>query len=102
MAVVTGAGSVLTADAVVVTVPLGVLKAGALRFVPELPAWKQEAVRKLGFGDLNKARGVGGGPREILGTTSAALRASPRRWGAHLHSGSSCAVPPCTTRCNHC
>jgi hypothetical protein len=59
VAVVTAAGAVHAADAVVVTVPLGVLKAGALRFVPELPAWKQEAVRKLGFGDLNKVTRLG-------------------------------------------
>ena len=52
--VVTAAGRTHQCDAVIVTVPLGVLKAGAIRFVPELPAWKQEAVKKLGFGDLNK------------------------------------------------
>ncbi|PRW44477.1 lysine-specific histone demethylase 1-like protein 3 isoform A [Chlorella sorokiniana] len=52
--VVTAGGEVLRCDAVVITVPLGVLKAGAIRFEPELPAWKQEAVRRLGFGDLNK------------------------------------------------
>lgn len=33
---------------------LSVDQAGAIRFEPELPAWKQEAVRRLGFGDLNK------------------------------------------------
>ena len=38
----------------IVTVPLGVLKAGAVRFVPPLPDWKRAAVDKLGFGDLNK------------------------------------------------
>lgn len=54
MRVVTAAGRTHQCDAVIVTVPLGVLKAGAIRFVPELPAWKQEAVKKLGFGDLNK------------------------------------------------
>lgn len=54
MEVVTSAGRVHRCDAVIVTAPLGVLKAGAIRFVPELPAWKLEAVRKLGFGDLNK------------------------------------------------
>lgn len=54
--VVTASGEVLRCDAVIVTVPLGVLKAGAIRFEPELPAWKQEAVRRLGFGDLNKVR----------------------------------------------
>ena len=43
-----------TLVAVIVTVPLGVLKAGAVRFVPPLPDWKRAAVDKLGFGDLNK------------------------------------------------
>ncbi|KAL4433102.1 hypothetical protein ABPG77_006529 [Micractinium sp. CCAP 211/92] len=52
--VVTGSGEELRCDAVIVTAPLGVLKAGAIRFVPELPGWKQEAVNRLGFGDLNK------------------------------------------------
>ncbi|KAL4428259.1 hypothetical protein ABPG75_002348 [Micractinium tetrahymenae] len=52
--VVTAGGEELRCDAVVVTAPLGVLKAGAIRFVPELPGWKQEAVNRLGFGDLNK------------------------------------------------
>lgn len=52
--VITSDGQALRADAVVVTVPLGVLKAGAIEFNPALPAWKQEAIKKLGFGDLNK------------------------------------------------
>lgn len=40
--------------AVIITVPLGCLKAGDVTFDPPLPAWKAEAVTKLGFGDLNK------------------------------------------------
>lgn len=52
--VITAAGESIWADAVVVTVPLGVLKAGGLAFDPPLPQWKQDAVQKLGFGDLNK------------------------------------------------
>lgn len=64
--VVTAGGVIHRCDAVVVTVPLGVLKAGDIKFVPELPAWKQDAVRKLGFGDLNKAS-VRGGERERRG-----------------------------------
>lgn len=35
---------------VVVTVPLGVLKAGVIDFEPPLPAWKQRAVEQVGFG----------------------------------------------------
>jgi len=48
------AKSVLEADAVIVTVPLGILKANQLTFYPPLPAEKLTAVSKLGFGLLNK------------------------------------------------
>lgn len=45
------------ADAVVVTVPLGVLKRpDALRFRPPLPARKRGAIQRIGFGCMNKAR----------------------------------------------
>lgn len=40
--------------AVIVTVPLGCLKAGDISFQPPLPAWKAAAIEKLGFGNLNK------------------------------------------------
>ncbi|KAL0040091.1 hypothetical protein WJX79_005960 [Trebouxia sp. C0005] len=40
--------------AVIVTVPLGCLKSGDITFTPALPAWKTEAIQKLGFGNLNK------------------------------------------------
>lgn len=39
---------------VIVTVPLGVLKAGAINFVPALPTDKQEAINKLDMGVYNK------------------------------------------------
>jgi len=42
------------ADHVVVTLPLGVLQAQRVRFTPELPHRKQEAIAKLGMGVLNK------------------------------------------------
>jgi monoamine oxidase len=47
---------VFVADAVVVTVPLGVLKRGeeSIRFSPPLPRRKLEAIDRLGFGVLNK------------------------------------------------
>ncbi|WP_421790563.1 FAD-dependent oxidoreductase [Hyphobacterium sp.] len=41
-------------DAVVVTLPLGVLKARRLRFSPGLPATKLAAINDLGMGLLNK------------------------------------------------
>jgi monoamine oxidase len=45
----------IEASAVVVAVPLGVLKAGAIRFDPALPPAKLAAVADLGSGLLNKA-----------------------------------------------
>lgn len=39
---------------VLITVPLGVLKSGSIRFRPGLPAMKRRAVRNLGFGNLEK------------------------------------------------
>ncbi len=38
----------------VVTVPLGVLQARAIQFVPELPEAKQNAIDAIGFGHANK------------------------------------------------
>lgn len=45
---------VFEADKVLVTLPLGVLKAGAVRFDPPLPEAKRSAIARLGFGTLNK------------------------------------------------
>lgn len=42
------------ADRVLVTVPLGVLKKGSIRFTPELPQRKIQAIDALGMGLLNK------------------------------------------------
>jgi lysine-specific histone demethylase 1 len=44
----------LRADAVLCTLPLGVLKEGAVAFDPPLPGWKQASIERLGFGLLNK------------------------------------------------
>ncbi|WP_420412525.1 flavin monoamine oxidase family protein [Roseibium sp.] len=41
-------------DYVVCTVPLGVLKKGALTFVPPLPASHQNSIEKIGFGSVTK------------------------------------------------
>lgn len=47
-------GEVLNADEVVITVPLGVLKAGDIAFDPPLNQAKQAAIGRLGMGLLNK------------------------------------------------
>ncbi|KAK9826354.1 hypothetical protein WJX81_001448 [Elliptochloris bilobata] len=52
--VTTTSGEVFTGAAVIVTVPLGCLKAGTISFQPPLPDWKSSAIAKLGFGNLNK------------------------------------------------
>lgn len=52
--VVTAAGERITADGAVVTVPLGVLQAGAIRFDPPLPGPARRAIARLGFGLLEK------------------------------------------------
>jgi monoamine oxidase len=49
----TSAGPI-EADRVVLTVPLGVLKSGSIRFMPELTEAKQTAIRRLGMGLLDK------------------------------------------------
>ncbi|KAL5982229.1 Lysine-specific histone demethylase 1 1 [Asimina triloba] len=47
-------GQVFRGDMVLCTVPLGVLKKGTIEFIPQLPQPKQEAIKRLGFGLLNK------------------------------------------------
>lgn len=42
------------ADYVIITVPLGVLKSGAIEFVPQLPQEKQNAIQQLGMAIYNK------------------------------------------------
>lgn len=47
-------GSMLPADLVINTMPLGVLKSQKIEFNPPLPEWKTGAIERLGFGVLNK------------------------------------------------
>ncbi|KAK2999728.1 hypothetical protein RJ639_023095 [Escallonia herrerae] len=47
-------GSTFTADAAIVTVPLGVLKSKYIKFEPRLPEWKEAAIADLGVGIENK------------------------------------------------
>lgn len=50
----TSNGSEFSGDAVLITVPLGCLKAESIKFSPPLPQWKFSAIQRLGFGVLNK------------------------------------------------
>lgn len=50
----TSGGSQFVGDMVLVTVPLGCLKANSIKFSPALPDWKQTSIQRLGFGILNK------------------------------------------------
>ena len=51
---VSAGGMEFRGDMVLCTVPLGVLKKGDIEFMPELPQRKKDAIRRLGFGLLNK------------------------------------------------
>jgi monoamine oxidase len=53
-ATITTATGTFTGDRVVVTLPLGVLRSGAVEFGHELPADKTAAITKLGMGVLDK------------------------------------------------
>lgn len=46
--------TVFQAKTVIITVPLGVLKKGTIRFTPPLPQAKQAAIQRLNVGILNK------------------------------------------------
>ncbi|KAK4351911.1 hypothetical protein RND71_027429 [Anisodus tanguticus] len=50
----TSNGREFSGDAVLITVPLGCLKAEAIKFSPPLPDWKDLSIQRLGFGVLNK------------------------------------------------
>lgn len=51
---VTHNGTTNQADYVLVTVPLGVLKANSIQFTPALPTTKQTAIQKVGMNCVNK------------------------------------------------
>lgn len=50
----TSNGNEFSGDAILVTVPLGCLKAETIKFSPPLPHWKYFSIKRLGFGVLNK------------------------------------------------
>ncbi|XP_059282071.1 probable polyamine oxidase 4 [Lycium ferocissimum] len=47
-------GKNFVADAAIITVPVGVLKANLIEFKPKLPEWKLSAIADLGVGNENK------------------------------------------------
>lgn len=47
-------GLTFIADAAIVTLPLGVLKANLIQFEPKLPEWKVAAISDIGVGNENK------------------------------------------------
>lgn len=52
--VMTEDGMAYLAEYCLVTVPLGVLKNGDIKFSPALPTWKRDAIESIGFGVVNK------------------------------------------------
>jgi lysine-specific histone demethylase 1 len=74
-------GEVISADYIVSSIPLGVLKTQDVQFEPALPDWKLGAIKRIGFGVLNKVVLVYREPfwdqsRDIFGT----LRNPPNRF----------------------
>ncbi|GMN50997.1 hypothetical protein TIFTF001_020151 [Ficus carica] len=51
---VVAGNQVFECDMALCTVPLGVLKSGSIKFIPELPQRKLDGIKRLGFGLLNK------------------------------------------------
>ncbi|KAI4347689.1 hypothetical protein L6164_008477 [Bauhinia variegata] len=51
---VTAGNQVFEGDMALCTVPVGVLKKGSIKFIPELPQRKLDGIKRLGFGLLNK------------------------------------------------
>ena len=61
------AGQTEAFDAVIVTVPVGVLKAGAIAFDPPLPAAKQSAIERMGHGDGGLGQALPAFRQSLLG-----------------------------------
>lgn len=77
---VTTPSGTLRAQACIVTVPVGVLKAGAIRFTPALPARTRDALDGIGMGALTKiALKVEGNRFGISPGTSFLEAGSPKR-----------------------
>jgi monoamine oxidase len=66
-------GTIIEADYIVSSIPLGVLKRQTINFQPPLPEWKTGAIQRIGYGVLNKVVLVYDAPfwnekRDIFGT----------------------------------
>jgi len=76
---VTSAKGVLSARSVIVTVSVGVLKSGAIRFTPELPAINRDGLNGVGMGASTRAALSFGAERfGLRANTNLRLRLSPR------------------------
>ena len=77
----TSGGDTFRADKVIVTVPLGLLKADGIAFRPPLPEKKLDAIRSLGAGIIEKVGGCQGlSPRlypHCLPPSSVRVRTGP-------------------------
>ncbi|HEY2029921.1 MAG TPA: FAD-dependent oxidoreductase [Myxococcales bacterium] len=79
--------AVFRAERALVTVPLGVLQAGSIRF-PQLPSWKREAIRKLAMGPVVKIALLFDEPHwpRNLGFLHARGQAVPIFWKLHARA----------------
>ncbi|MEQ9331588.1 FAD-dependent oxidoreductase [Thalassobaculum sp.] len=81
----TAAGEV-AADAVVCSVPLGVLKAGSIAFQPALPRGHRDAIRAIGFGSVTKIAFAFDAPFWDLETQYFGIMTAPKgRWNYWLN-----------------
>ncbi|KIW83194.1 hypothetical protein Z517_02439 [Fonsecaea pedrosoi CBS 271.37] len=71
-------GQSIEADKVVFAAPLGVLKDQSIQFDPPLPQWKRDAIRRMGFGLLNKVILVFEKPFWDIGRDMFGLLRAPR------------------------
>ena len=78
-AIVETSKAVHKADCVLVTLPLGVLKTGAVEFAPGLPPTKRQAISALGMGTLNKC--LLRFPSTFWPTSVDWLEYIPEKWG---------------------
>lgn len=72
----TSTGTKFDGSHVIVTVPLGVLKAGSITFDPPLPTVKHDAIQRIGFGHVEKV---------ALTFTNPFWRADPREPSDFFH-----------------